>query len=206
MSENYNDRVNLKGQNNEYHKKEELGDFNGVHPVVAERSERHNKMLESKDQTWYFVLADCKGTLEIMKDEVSRKYQLLGLSRLWQEINEKDYEGYETDDSNLSEAERIQRKTERLQRFTTNNNNADSFEETNLILEHENRERRARAQRDMMKPSKSASYVDKADEERELFNFDEYAEKNHLTNIKEFGEYASSHHLKIKSAPIKVQL
>lgn len=149
------------------------------------------------------MLADCKGTLEVMKDEVSKKYQLLGLSRLWQEINEKDYEGYEADDSNLSEAERIQRKTERLRRFTTNNNNADSFEETNLILEHQNRERRARAQRDL---PKSASYVDKADEEKELFDFDEYVEKNHLTNIREFGEYASSHHLKIKSVPIKVQL
>jgi hypothetical protein len=37
-------------------------------------------MLDQKDQTWYFVLADCGGTLEIMNDEVSKKQHLLGLS------------------------------------------------------------------------------------------------------------------------------
>ena len=85
-----------------------------MHPVVAERSKKHDEMLSRKDQTWYFVLADCKGTLEIMNDEITRKQHLLGLSQLWQDINEKDYKGFEENDEQLSEAEKFQRKKERL--------------------------------------------------------------------------------------------
>ena len=64
IQENYNERVDSKFVNNAYSKEEDLpaGDFFGVHPVVAERSKKHSEMLARKDQTWYFVLADCKGT------------------------------------------------------------------------------------------------------------------------------------------------
>ena len=31
------------------------------------------------DKTWYFALADCKGTLEIFTDDVTKREHLLGL-------------------------------------------------------------------------------------------------------------------------------
>ena len=55
-------------------------------------------------------------------------------------------------------------------------------------------------------PDQKAEIVDKAEEDSDVFNFDEYAEKNHLSNLKEFGSFANEHHLKMKNMPIKVQL
>ena len=70
-------------------------------------------------------------------------------------------------------------------------------------MENQRKEREARGR---SRPVSTAEYTDKADQDKEEFNFDEYTEKNHLSNINEFGEFASSHHLKLKNMPIKVQL
>ena len=51
--------------------------------LVHDWKETHDAMQAKKDQTWYFVLADCKGTLEILQDEVTKQDHLLGLATLW---------------------------------------------------------------------------------------------------------------------------
>ena len=71
-----------------------------------------------------------------MSDEVTQKDHLLGLSSLYREINEDDYKGYEELDEKLSNIIKDQRKKERLERFSQNNIDGDSFEETNLIMEN----------------------------------------------------------------------
>mmetsp|Transcript_24215 Transcript_24215/g.37309 ORF Transcript_24215/g.37309 Transcript_24215/m.37309 type:complete len:87 (-) Transcript_24215:1271-1531(-) len=44
-----------------------------------DQKETHDQMLEEGDQTWYFVLADCDGNLEVFKDTQTKREHLLGL-------------------------------------------------------------------------------------------------------------------------------
>lgn len=55
-------------------------------------------MQKEDDQTFYFVLADCRGALEIVQDEFTKRDHLLGLNALWQDINEQDYKNLENTD------------------------------------------------------------------------------------------------------------
>jgi hypothetical protein len=79
ITESHGDRVGVKHLYNKYAlefaSKEEHAHFDD--------REWHDKMLEEQDQTWYFVLADCEGALELFRDEESQKDHLLGLSVLW---------------------------------------------------------------------------------------------------------------------------
>lgn len=100
----------------------------------------HDTKQNEKDQTWYFVLADCDGGLEIMSDEKTQKEHLLGLSSLYKEINDDDYSGFEELDERLSQILKEQKKQERLERFSQSNQDSDSFEETNLLMENVRRE------------------------------------------------------------------
>ena len=79
ITESHTDRVSLKHQNNKHH----LQFGNKDEHAHFDDREWHEKMLEEQDQTWYFVLADCDGALELFRDEESKKDHLLGLSDLW---------------------------------------------------------------------------------------------------------------------------
>ena len=81
--------------------------------------------MAQTDQTWYFVIADCDGHLEIMRDEISRKDHLLGLSLLWNEIDKTDYEGFEVD----SNGDKLNSPTKYL-------DTSDDFEQSNLMQEN----------------------------------------------------------------------
>lgn len=54
-------------------------------------------MENGGDQTFYFALADCKGSLEIFEDDEKREH-LLGLSSLWRDIDENAYARFENRD------------------------------------------------------------------------------------------------------------
>ena len=84
ISESHEERVGSKHQNNVYN----LNHGNRDHHAHFDDREWHEKMLEEQDQTWYFVLADCDGALEIFRDEKSKRDHLLGLSVLWHDIQE----------------------------------------------------------------------------------------------------------------------
>ena len=56
-------------------------------------------MMAGTDQTFFFVIADCKGALEIYQDEITKRDHLLGLDLFWQDINQEDYAGKETLDN-----------------------------------------------------------------------------------------------------------
>jgi hypothetical protein len=73
--------VILKHKNNEYHSKEEVDNIKDTVEYLE-----YEKLYKSSDQTWYFVMADCKGTLELYEDEFTKKEHLLGLSSFWEEI------------------------------------------------------------------------------------------------------------------------
>lgn len=59
---------------------------NPEHLAHFDDREWHEKMLQEQDQTWYFVLADCDGALEVFRDEQTKADHLLGLSVLWHDI------------------------------------------------------------------------------------------------------------------------
>jgi Na+-transporting NADH:ubiquinone oxidoreductase subunit NqrF len=67
ISESHLDRVEMKHSNNEYTR---LYGNRDEHDHFDDR-EWHERMLEEQDQTWYFVLADCDGALEMFRDEAT---------------------------------------------------------------------------------------------------------------------------------------
>ena len=77
--ETHDERVGQKHINNEYHNDY----FNKEHLAHFDDPELHESMAQRKDQTWYFVLADCFGTLEIYQDEITKRDHLLGLDVFW---------------------------------------------------------------------------------------------------------------------------
>ena len=79
ITESHADRVSLKHNYNKYHMEFDNQDLY----AHFDRENIHDKFGEEDDQTWYFVLADCDGTLELFRDEETKKDHLLGLSVLW---------------------------------------------------------------------------------------------------------------------------
>ena len=77
--ETHDERVGQKAKNNEYHNDY----YNKEHLAHFDDPELHDDMANREDQTWYFVLADCFGTLEIYQDEVTKRDHLLGLDVFW---------------------------------------------------------------------------------------------------------------------------
>lgn len=76
-----------------------------------------------------------------MQDEKTKKDHLLGLSHNYKEINSKDYIGFEETDDNVEKDEKDRLRRSRQMRFRNTNLDADSFEETNLMMENVRRER-----------------------------------------------------------------
>jgi len=100
IQESHEDRVEYKHVYNPYNLKYETKDIHLAH----DWKDTHEKNQAKKDQTWYFILADCRGSLEILQDEVTKKDHLLGLHSLWQDIKEEDYKGYEELKGTLAES------------------------------------------------------------------------------------------------------
>ena len=90
IAESHHDRTALKHENNDLHR-----DF-GVRDEYAHFDDPgvHDRVLNSgKPQTWYFAIADCKGHLEIFRDEDTKRDHLLGLNLLWEDIDESLFKG-----------------------------------------------------------------------------------------------------------------
>jgi hypothetical protein len=121
IQESHEDRVELKHVYNPYTLKYETKNIHLAHDF----KDSHTRSQANKDQTWYFVLADCKGTLEVLQDEVTKQDHLLGLHSLWQLVKEDDYNGYEEMTGTIAES---------LKRLGEGNIAEDSFLETNLML------------------------------------------------------------------------
>ena len=129
--ETHDQRVNSKHKTNEYHNfyqnKEEQAHFDDP--------ETHEVMLNSHDQTWYFVLADCHGQLEIFKDEVTKREHLLGLTTMYEDLNADMVYQDSLREQGLLDIPELNAKPKKGMRFNVNMD-SDSFEETNLIAEN----------------------------------------------------------------------
>ena len=79
MTESHRDRVHQKYKNNEYFN---LYDSKEMHEEFDSLT-THEEFQSRQDHTFYFVVADCKGALEIFRDEVTKRDHLLGLNALW---------------------------------------------------------------------------------------------------------------------------
>lgn len=92
-------------------------------------------------------------------------------------------------------------------RFQNTNMDADSFEETNLMLENQRKDRILEAQQrrlDMI--NKALDKEVKEEDDDDKFVFEEYLMENSLEDLAEIGKFAGGHNLKLKSIPIKFQL
>lgn len=93
IGESFEERARNKEENNEYTSYGNSSQENVMHQAL-DTERMHNKYYDGRDQTFYFALADCDGSLEIFQDEEKRDH-LLGLSTLWHDIDNRDFEGYE---------------------------------------------------------------------------------------------------------------
>lgn len=122
--------MNSKHKNNEYHNfysnKDEQAHFDDP--------ETHDVMVNSHDQTWYFVLADCHGQLEIFKDEVTKREHLLGLNAMYEDLNADMLYQDSLRQEGLMDIPELQPPKKGMKYNV--NMNSDSFEETNLINEN----------------------------------------------------------------------
>ena len=75
-------------------KNNESDDENEEEYTHFDSEKMHNEKISDQDETFYFALADCEGHLEIFEDEEKREH-LLGLSALWEDINDEDYDKFE---------------------------------------------------------------------------------------------------------------
>lgn len=129
--ETHDERVNSKHNTNEYHNfyqnKEEQAHFDDP--------EMHDAMVNSHDQTWYYVLADCHGQLEIFKDDQTKREHLLGLNALYEDLNSDMLYQDSLREEGLLDIPELNQKPKKGMRFNVNMD-SDSFEETNLINEN----------------------------------------------------------------------
>lgn len=167
LSEVYEKKIQQNSLGNEYFKE---SDTEEVDKAMHENQAKN-------DQTWYFVLADCKGTLEIYQDEQTKREHLLGLDVLWQNLNATD---------NLSVP---------THNTPRENRNQDSFEETELMNENTVQQRVDRFDDD-----------DEDDENEEVFNWEAYAKEHEFGEVGSFQEHASENKLVMKNMPIKVTM
>ena len=187
VQESFDDRVASKHANNEYNRlyqtREEHAKF--------DREDHHELMQQMNDQTWYFVLADCRGSLEIMEDEVTKRDHLLGLSALWQEIQESDYEGFE--ESNEKDMQQKREMFGKRGKFRS-----DSWQENNLIMENT---------AEQMRTTDTAITQDQAEDDDDDFDFNEYVEENKLESLEDFQRFSKENFKHgLKQMPIRVQL
>ena len=95
----------------------------------------HDAMVNSHDQTWYYVLADCHGQLEIFKDDQTKREHLLGLNALYEDLNSDMLYQDSLREEGLLDIPELNQKPKKGMRFNVNMD-SDSFEETNLINEN----------------------------------------------------------------------
>ena len=91
ITESYDSRSQKKMDLNRYH--QEFGDHDG--PLSTDDYDEHDEAMAKTDQSWYYVIADCQGRLEIYRDEEKIDH-LLGLDVMWNDIDEvHDYKDFE---------------------------------------------------------------------------------------------------------------
>lgn len=111
-----------KGYNNKYHNFYDTQE----HHSHLDDEQTHDYMLALSDQTWYFAIADCDGKLEVFTDNHKRDH-LLGLSELWEDIEEEQFAGFETSNSDM--------KAKRKEFEMVGYSGEASLEETQLMRE-----------------------------------------------------------------------
>lgn len=94
IGESHEKRKESKEKNNEYTYWNTLDDENEEEYAHFDSEKMHNEKISDQDETFYFALADCEGHLEIFEDEEKREH-LLGLSALWEDIKDEDYDKFE---------------------------------------------------------------------------------------------------------------
>jgi len=136
--------------------------------------ENHELMQAKSDQTWYFVIADCKGALEIFRDETTKRDHLLGLDALWQDIDEDNYK-----DNENKNAENLALKRTKFG-ASSGYTGSDSFEETNLLMEIIEDDG-PMAANSINGATKKSSIGE--DDDEDDFDFEEYAINNRLKTL-----------------------
>ena len=99
VKETHHERVGLKHENNPLHEA-----FGGDEQYLHfDDADAHEALIESgMPQTWYFAIADCDGRLEVFRDEEGGRDHLLGLDMLWVDIDDSDFDGFESDRKGLT--------------------------------------------------------------------------------------------------------
>jgi hypothetical protein len=92
--EDHYERTGQKHLNNYYH--DQHDNYQEEYNEMLDSSQIHDVMMEHKDQTWYFVIADCEGRLEVFTDDVTQRDHLLGLNEFWVDIEDAEFAGKET--------------------------------------------------------------------------------------------------------------
>jgi hypothetical protein len=131
VTETHHERVGLKHENNPLHEV-----FGGDEQYLHfDDADAHEALIESGlPQTWYFAIADCDGRLEVFRDEEGGRDHLLGLDMLWVDIDDSDFDGFESDRKGLTKQQR-----EGMRNFgigVNDNEDADSFIASHEAIEN----------------------------------------------------------------------